>query len=132
MNDISAAIGLVNVDLARRCVEASRANAAWYSNALADLSGVQLPPPDVGCSWWLYTLLVEDRASFTKHMSSRGIDVSPVHARNDKHPAFRGFGAPLPGVDYFASHEVAIPSGWWVSVEDRERVADAVINWSKR
>jgi hypothetical protein len=39
---------------------------------------------------------------------------------------------PLPGLDSFAAREVAIPVGWWLTEEDRNRVANAVIAWSQR
>lgn len=135
MNDVAAAIGIGNLPEAILAVGKHRANAAWYGSALSGLSHVTLPHPNPHSSWWLYTLLVDDRASFMAWMTERDIATSPVHARNDHHHAFRTMGLsllPTPGVDYFSSHEVAIPVGWWLSEEDRNRVAEAVIAWSKR
>jgi len=130
MNDIAAAIGMANLPHARACVERHRANAAWYAQALQDAPGVSLPPSDPGSSWWLYCLLVEDRASLIAHLAERGIGSSPVHRRNDVHPAFHYPSGALPGVDHFAEHELAIPVGWWVTDEDREQIAGAVLDWA--
>lgn len=140
MNDISAAIGSANLPHVPRLIEKQRSVANFYGATLHGLKGVLLPVPvadpdfmDVDSSWWLFTLLVSDRDDFIAFMKERGIDASPVHARNDKHPAFQRatlFDLPLPGVDFFAAHEVAIPCGWWLSEDDRNRVAFAVQDWS--
>ena len=130
MNDIAATIGLANIPHVPDLVARHRENAAWYSQALQDVPGLTSPPEDSGSSWWLYCLLVDDRASLIGHLASRGISASPVHRRNDTHPAFFYPNGQLPGVDAFAEHEVAIPVGWWVTEEDREHIASAVLEWA--
>jgi dTDP-4-amino-4,6-dideoxygalactose transaminase len=130
MNDIAASIGLANIPHVPDLVARHRENAAWYSQALQDVPGLTSPPEDPGSSWWLYCVLVDDRASLIAHLASRGISASPVHRRNDTHPAFFYPNGPLPGVDAFAEHEVAIPVGWWLSNNDRARVVAAVLEWA--
>lgn len=133
LNDIAAAIGLANLPRLRETVHAHRQNARWLREHLSGLDGVTLPRWDPGSSWWLFTVLVEDRNGFIAHLAARGIAASPVHARNDHHTAFRsaayGPGA-LPGLDRFAAREVAIPVGWWLTDSDRQRITDAVGEWS--
>lgn len=132
-NDIAAAIGLANLPRAAWSVACSRNNAEWYTRALAGLPGVTLPPFDPGASYWIFTILVDDRASFSAYLKERGIATSQVHRRNDVHTAFRACGesrGPLPGVDYFDAHQVAIPSGWWVGEEERQHVASAITEWA--
>jgi dTDP-4-amino-4,6-dideoxygalactose transaminase len=134
MNDLSAAIGLGNMTAAITAVKQHRANAIYYHEALAGISRVTLPKPNQFSSWWLYTLLVDDRDSFIQWMHKAGIMTSPVHARNDRHPAFYAASLSLfstPGLDYFADHEVAIPVGWWLTDTERENIADQVRKWSK-
>ena len=130
MNDIAATIGLANLPHVSSIVAQHRANAAWYSQELQDVPGLTSPPEDPGSSWWLYCVLVDDRASLIAHLASRGISASPVHRRNDTHPAFFYPNGPLLGVDAFAEHEVAIPVGWWLSNNDRARVVAAVLEWA--
>ncbi len=132
-NDIAAAIGLANLPLAVDAVARCRANAEYYCRWLADLPGVTVPPFDPGCSYWLQTILVEDRADFMLHLALHGIDSTQTHARNDKHTAFRAASEtriPLPGVDMFDAHQVSIPVGWWCSDEQREYIADVVRAWA--
>jgi dTDP-4-amino-4,6-dideoxygalactose transaminase len=130
MNDIAASIGLANLPHVAELVAHHRENAAWFSQSLQGVPGITLPPADPGSSWWLYCLLADDRASLIDHLASRGISASPVHRRNDTHPAFYYPNGPLPGVDHFADHEVAIPVGWWISENDRGRIVAAVLEWS--
>lgn len=122
MNDIAAAIGLANIELAHSTIAAHQLNAAQYAGTFGH-------PWDKQSAWWLYTLLVDDRRGFIAHMADRGIACSPVHARNDTHRAFHFPNGPLPGVDHFASRNVAIPVGWWLSSDDRRAVVEAVQAW---
>lgn len=138
MNDLSAAIGLANLKSIQWVLTRHRTNAFWYNTHLSNLKNVVLPPMEStdphDNAWWLYTILVSDRDAFMKFMKERDIEVSPVHARNDIHPAFEKRSASnrkLPGVDAFAEHEVAIPVGWWLAVDEIEHVTQAVIDWDK-
>lgn len=131
-NDIAAAIGLANLPGMAAAVARHQANAKYYAHWLRDLPGIAVPPFDPASSYWLFTLLVEDRASFMAYLGERGIATSQVHARNDRHDAFRAAssGGSLPGVDAFDARQVAIPVGWWVSDQQREYVATVVCDWA--
>lgn len=134
MNDVSASIGIGNLSRIHEVVGSHRSNAAWFEAHLPEESPrFSKPPPDQDAAWWLYTVIVDDQTGFIQHMVDRGIDASPVHARNDAHPAFKAAthknSGKLPGVDYFSSHEVAIPVGWWITEEDRQRILKAVEEW---
>lgn len=134
MNDLTASIGLANLPIALAAVARHRTNAAWYGDALQGIPGVRLPPADLRSAWWLYTLILEPdgaQLAFIRYMAERGIECSRVHARNDVHRAFGGGPANLPSVAYFDGHQVAIPVGWWIGDETRERIADAVRGWAK-
>lgn len=143
LTDYNAVVGLANLPDAAWVVGRHRAHAAWYDRHLAGLPGVTLAPPDPGSAHWCYFLRVEDRDGirafergrsvqhgFTAFMRERNIQTSPVHARNDTHPAYAGAGGPLPGVDAYDATHVAIPVGWWLSDVDLARVAEGVRDWS--
>lgn len=129
MNDIAAAIGLANIPHMADVLTPHWANALIYDRALQDIPGITQPIWHENSAWWLYTLLVDDRAGFISYMADRGIMASPVHARNDTHNGFCYPHGPLPGVDHFASRNVAIPVGWWLSTSDRDRIVNAVRAW---
>jgi len=128
-NDIAAAIGLANLPLAKGTVALHRENAAYYASRSIPVRGSLIES-----AWWLYTVLVDSPATFIAYMRERGIEASPVHARNDKHTAFRRSSAQreLAGLDWFSAHEVAIPVGWWLTPDDRDKIASAVVEWFER
>ncbi len=131
MNDLNAAIGIANMPSAIEALKKQQNNARFYSDALKELRGVTLPALD---PQWLYMLLVDDRDAFMAYMSSRGIETSPVHARNDKHDGFQHVSSQpvsLKGLDYYSAHNVAIPVGWWLTLENLEYIAESIRIWSK-
>lgn len=131
-NDIAAAIGLANLPGTERAVALSRQNAEYYTRALANVPGVTVPPFDRGAAYWIYSILVDDRASFSAHMAAKGIAVSPVHRRTDAHSAIAAVGqwrGTSAGVDYYDEHQCAVPNGWWLSHQQREYIASAIIDW---
>lgn len=130
MTDVAAAFGLANLPLAKAAVTAHRQNAAFYGEVLAHVPHVEIPPPDPRSSWWLYVLHCDHSGSLAAYLRERGIEASPVHRRNDVHPGFDYYSGRLPGVEWYAPRQLAIPTGWWVTPEDAQRVADAVIGWA--
>lgn len=130
-NDIAAAIGLANLPGLAARIRAARTNAYAYHLAFAGQPHVRETPWCDASSYWLYTLLVPaDRQGFIAHLADRGIAASPVHARNDIHPAFRFPSGPLPGVDTFAASNVAIPVGHWLTAADVDCIIQAVLEWT--
>lgn len=130
MTDDQAVVGLANLLLAVDGVESARSNAWEYTRRLKHIGGLTLPAFDDLCNYWLFGLIVEQhRDLFMQEMASLGIPTSRVHARNDTHTAYRAATArwrALPGVDYFDSHQVNIPVGWWITPSEFERIIAAV------
>ncbi len=125
LNDIAAAIGLANIGGVRELIAKHQENAAYYDRHIESYHIVR-GALDAQSACWLYTVLPKDRQGFISHMADHGIACSPVHARNDTHSAFHFPNGPLPGVDHFASRNVAIPVGFWLTNDDRRRVVEAV------
>lgn len=128
MNDVCATIGLENLKIVKNNIKIARENAKYYNENLKDVDGVTLLQleTDRQSSYWLYTIRVEDRTSFAYMMGSKGIAVSRVHERNDKHTCFRKFSRELPSLEYVMKDMICIPVGWWVSPEDREYIVECI------
>lgn len=128
MNDVCAAIGLGNMPVADNNIEKTGKNARYYLNALGNTDGLTFTQTktDRQSSFWLYTLLVEDRNAFSEMMHGKGIAVSPVHQRNDRHSCFHKFRKKLDSLDSVANEMICIPVGWWLSEEDREYIVDCI------
>lgn len=131
MNDVCAVVGLSNFKLAEKNVEKARSNASYYNEQLASLSGVTLTQTNTDrlSSYWLYTIMVENRSEFCYMMADKGISVSRVHERNDIHTCFReftDFKKPLLNLEKVMRKYICIPVGWWVTEEDREYIVESI------
>ena len=120
MNDISAAIGLANLDGVYQNIEKGRRNSALYSVAGYGHYFSQ-------GTHWLHVLNVKDRDGFCQRMEAKGIQCAKPHSRNDVHPIFWGSANEhLPGVEEFDNHHCAIPNGWWLSDVDVREIINSV------
>lgn len=128
MNNVTAAIGTVQLRHALEIVGKYVSNGQYYDEALKGMDGVTLVPyyPHTDPSYWLYTMKVEKRSEFCRMMESRGIMASPLHHRNDTHSVFALSKCELPHMEKWYESFVHIPCGWWVEKETRETIAEAV------
>ena len=128
MNDICATVGIENLKDADTIISKHRDNAKFYDENLKGIKDVTLLErhKDHNSAFWIYSLLVENRDGFYKHMKNCGIVVSQVHERNDKHTAVKEFRSPLPTLDRILPIVVSIPVGWWVSKEVRQYIVDCI------
>lgn len=128
MNNVNAAIGIVQMNHVNEIIDAHVNNGRFYDAALKDVPGVTVVPyyNNTEPSYWLYTMCVEDRDNFCKMMEEKGISASPLHHRNDTHSVFKYANCSLPNMDKWYSHFVHIPCGWWVDEETRERIVEII------
>lgn len=128
MNDVCATVGLENLKHVDDIIKKHRSNANYYDNSLSDVSGVKLLERKEGhdSAFWIYSLLVDNRDGFYRHMNECGVAVSQVHERNDKHTCVKDYRTALPSLDKTIGKIVSIPVGWWVSDEEREYIVDCI------
>lgn len=136
MNDVCATVGMANLASIPARLARVRENARWYDCELNRRWITRVRPTGWSAvhssAYWLYTVLVDDPATFIPLMKARGVHTSPVHVRNDVHSCFAESRAPLPGVDAFVARQVSIPVGAWVSDEDRETIMNAIEEYDKQ
>ena len=128
MNDVNATIGMENFKHINMIVDKHKENALFYDSNLDNVKGVTLLDRHFGheSSFWIYSMLVENRDGFYRWMDECKIAVSQVHERNDKHTAVKEFRSSLPTLDKTIGKVVSIPVGWWVKPEEREYIADCI------
>lgn len=126
MNNVNATIGLVQLDFIGPIVQCHIENGKFFDVALQHIPGLELCrwDPEAEPSYWFYTVLADSRDDLSRYLTERGIGNSTVHKRNDRHSVFAGSRCELPGLDSFYSRMLHIPCGWWVTDEDRDRIAD--------
>ena len=128
MNNVNAAIGLEQLKNVDAIVAAHRSNGEYYDANICNTRITKLwRDPRSKSAHWIYTLLVDDREAFKKHMTACDIACDVVHHRNDKYSVFREFARDdLPGVDEFCAHMINIPVGWWLTALERDYIVEAV------
>jgi perosamine synthetase len=128
MNNINAAIGLEQLKSVDNIVTAHQNNGEYYNTHIFNAHVTKLwHDPRSRSAHWIYTLLVDDREAFKKHMAMCEVACDVVHHRNDKYSVFKEFARDdLPGVDEFCAHMINIPVGWWLTALDRDHIVEAV------
>lgn len=128
MNDISAAIGLGNLEDIDEILIFRAAVSRLYDLELADVPGVTLfeRKDDRTSGHWLYTMHVENRDDFCHMMHDKGIEVSVVHIRNDIHDIFGPRRDDLPELDRYEQTYISIPLHFGLSPDDVQRIIAAV------
>jgi perosamine synthetase len=91
MNDISAAIGLVQL---ARLDEMNARRTAWaerYQEALADLAWIQRPvvDPDTRPDWHNYVIQTDHRDGLNAHLAERGIATGVHYIPNNHYAMYR-------------------------------------------
>ena len=55
-------------------------------------------------------------------MADNGFMASEIHKRNDLHTYLNDYPTEMPNLDKFYSRLVHIPCGWWVTLEDCDKI----------
>ena len=128
MNDISATIGMENLNWVEDIVRKHQENAIYYDRTLWSATGISLleREEDRESSFWIYSMLVDKKEDFMKWMKECGIVVSQVHERNDIHSCVKEFKTHLPMLDKVIPELISIPVGWWVTNKQREYIVDCI------
>lgn len=128
MNDLSAALGLGNLEdfperLARR-----QEIASIYRQQLQSVPDLQLlkSEEDRTSACWLFTVLVEKREDFIRKLAGQGIPASVVHLRIDHNSIFGGIKKDLLGQAEFNRMQVSIPAHENLKPEDLESIVSII------
>ena len=128
MNNVTATIGLAQLPSIQSVIDRHIANGKFFDEALQGIPGLEICKWEARAepSYWFYTVLVEGREAFARHLAAHGIGCSQAHKRNDRHTVFASSACPLPGLDVFYDKMMHIPCGWWVDEEKRQYIVDVI------
>jgi perosamine synthetase len=129
-----ASLSNVNACLARHSLEsldqriaASRANASALCQAASD---TPLRPITWSAhsqpAFWTFLVRSQQRDDELARFKSLGIAASGLHQRNDRYSGFAGSRRALPGTDELERQLFALPVGWWVTAQQRDRITQAI------
>jgi perosamine synthetase len=134
MDELSAALGLVQL---RRLPEllARRARvAAWYDRALAGVAGVERPhaAPWARAAWFVYVVRLRpgtDREAVIRHLAERGVAAKPYFPPIHLQPYFRALGSQpgqFPVAEDVAARTLALPYYSTLSEAEVHRVVEVL------
>lgn len=126
MNDITAVIGIIQMNHVRKILKNHRENARFY---LKNINSVYFMHPKTDwnqdSSFWIYTLVLpskNERKEFSEFMTNNGVAVSRVHRRNDQYSGFPKSKEELKGVTYFYDRQLSIPVHWGLKKQDLNKI----------
>jgi dTDP-4-amino-4,6-dideoxygalactose transaminase len=129
MNDVNACVGMENFQNVGNIIDRHVENAEYYNKELNKVVGVTLTQQDMRyrkSSYWIYSMLVDNKQQFMNKMKECNIMVSQVHERNDIHSCVSEYKSHLPNLDKIQKQLICIPNGWWITDEQREYIVDCI------
>lgn len=128
MSRLAGALGSLQMHCLPGIVERHQSNGRFFDQQLAGVPGLQVLSRDNGRvpSHWVYCVRCERRDDLRAALRDAGIYASTVHIRNDSYSCFGGAARDLPGVAEFERTQLCLPSGWWVSDEQREHIVATI------
>ncbi len=128
MNDISASVGLGNLEDFKKNFERRQEIAKLYRKELKNVPGLKLLEykDDRISAYWLFTILVKKRENFIRKLKSYGIPSSVVHQRIDKNSVFGGIKEDLCNQAKFDRDQISIPIHPGLSNEDVEFIIKGI------
>lgn len=129
MTDVAAAIGLEALRSIDAILADRRTLFAAYCRRLASVAGVEIIGDrrrDREHAAWMFTVRVQDAEDLRRKLDERGIEAAPVHYRHDRYELFAAFRGSFPHMDAIDGHYLALPLHPRLTVEDVERVCDAI------
>lgn len=128
MNNVNATIGLVQLESIEELLNKYITIGKYFDSNFNGVSGVEtnVNYPNSESSYWLYTLKVDRRDDFVEMMTANGFMASEIHKRNDLHSYLNDHPTEMPNLDRFYSRLVHIPCGWWVTLEDCNKMLDLI------
>lgn len=129
MNDITASIGLAQLQHLDNLLELRYQNAEYYNQELANVPGITINSfsPEKESTNWLYTILAENRDDLIKYLYRNRIESSLVHKRNDQYKVFFPYRQKaLNGLENFSKKMVCIPVGHWVGEKDLMHIVKVI------
>lgn len=127
MNNVSASIGIGQINLLSKNITRRREIATYYNNVLSDVPGLDLHTYSwAHSSYWLYPILVENRNGFIEHLSAHGIEASVVHQGIDRNDIFGGLDESLVEQRMFDDEQVNIPVHNGLTDEDIIYIVDVI------
>lgn len=125
MHDISAVMGIVGLKHYKKIISHRENLFNLYRQELFDVSGVRIVDGPVN-TYWLLTVLVEDRDNFARMLFEADVDTNVVQVRNDIYKIFGGKRADLPVLNALEERYLSLPLGMHVTEDDVQYICECI------
>lgn len=139
MSDITAALGISQINKIDRIIEMRRRNAKYLSDKLSSIDGIKIldTQDDYFHVYQMYTIKVQDglrvRDDLMKHLSEKGIGTKvyfyPVHLTYYYRSKFGFKGGELPTTEEISDHVLSLPIYPTMVKEDMDYVIETIRNY---
>lgn len=128
LTNVNAALAGLALDNLDARIARNRENVARLTHDLADVRDVSFVAEHAGTRgvYWVALLRSPERDRLMAALKESGVQCSKLHQRNDVYTGFGAASRTLPGTSVMEQEMLALPSGWWLSDGDVERIAVAV------
>lgn len=132
MNNISAAIGLSQIQHIVKIISTHKKNAKTYRDIFLDSSDIKVLKigKNSDPSYWVYTVLLGediDRDKVLEILNTKGVNAGLVHVPNHNYTCFKESYCKLPETEYFHKHQISLPCGWWLNHEDISEISNIMM-----
>lgn len=134
--NLQAAVGLAQLERLEEFVEKKRRIGRFYTEALADIAGINLPVPSTGYAdniYWVYGIVLDKESHLTnrevaKLLAQEGVGTRTFFWCMHEQPVYQKQGMfrneKYENAEYLARKGFYIPSGLALTEEQMERVAE--------
>jgi len=123
--DIMAAMGLVGLKYYDKVIQHRKMIFEEYKKRLSGVSGITLVDGKRN-TYWLATVLVDNREEFAKMCFANDIDTNLVQIRNDIYKLFGGMRQELPVMNYIEDKYISLPLTMNTSLENVQFICDKI------
>lgn len=125
MTDIAASMGIVGLKHYKKIIEHRKKIFNIYKEGLKKVGGIKLiDGPDN--TYWLATVLVENRDDFALMCFEADIDTNMVQVRNDIYKVFGGVRQDLPVMNKVEDRYLSIPLNMTVTEDNAQYIVDTI------
>lgn len=128
MPEINAYVGFGAMTSVPQLLEKQSNNMSFYSHTIKnERPFAVVRRNEAKGSGWVFTILSDRSSELLKLLRASGVYASRVHLRNDHYSCFGpNLRTDLKGVNEFSAREICVPSGWWLTENDRNTIVSAI------
>ena len=128
MNEIAGVIGIEQMKTIKSKISKHMKNGKILDEEIRNSKIIKLKKGNgIESSYWVYSLLVENKEKFKKYLLDNNIRSDELSFRNDTYSIFKNFEKDdLINTQIFHKHMINIPCGWWLSQKELNKIIKIV------